>query len=99
MPTAAASPGRHHRPDNLVVHHIAAARELVESAGAELLYLPPYSPEFNPIELAWALLKQDLRTRGARTLDLLIETARQTFESFTPELCKSWLEHCGWQST
>jgi transposase len=57
--------------DNLSSHKVSGVRECIESAGAELLYLPPYSPDLNPIEKAWAKLKQLLRTAKARTAEAL----------------------------
>lgn len=57
--------------DNLSSHKVAGVRERIEAAGAELLYLPPYSPDLNPIEKAWAKLKQLLRTAKARTAEAL----------------------------
>lgn len=64
-------PGQIVAMDNLSSHKVAGMRELIEAAGAELLYLPPYSPDFNPIEKCWAKLKQHLRALKARTLDSL----------------------------
>jgi len=57
--------------DNLSSHKVAGVRERIEAAGAEVLYLPPYSPDLNPIEKAWAKLKQLLRTAKARTTEAL----------------------------
>ena len=57
--------------DNLSSHKVNAVREMIESVGARLLYLPPYSPDLNPIEKAWAKLKQLLRSAKARTKDAL----------------------------
>ena len=64
-------------PDNLPAHKVAGLAELVKARGAHLLYLPPYSPDFNPIELAFSKLKTGLRTAQARTRDAL-ETVTQT---------------------
>jgi len=57
--------------DNLSSHKVKGVRERIEAAGAQLLYLPPYSPDLNPIEKAWAKLKQLLRTAKARTKEAL----------------------------
>lgn len=57
--------------DNLAAHKVPGVRELIEAAGAELLYLPPYSPDFNPIEHCWGKGKQKLRSLKARTLESL----------------------------
>lgn len=54
--------------DNASIHKVEGVREAIEGVGAKLVYLPPYSPDLNPIELVWSLLKQHLKKRGARTL-------------------------------
>ena len=54
--------------DNASIHKVAGVREAIEAVGAKLVYLPPYSPDLNPIELVWSLLKQHLKKRGARVL-------------------------------
>ena len=78
--------------DNLPAHKVAGLAELVEARGARLLYLPPYSPDFNPIELAFSKLKTWLRTAQARTRDAL-ETAT---EWVTEVDAKNWFDHCGY---
>jgi len=57
--------------DNLPAHKVEGVRSLLEAVGAELLYLPPYSPDFNPIEQAWSKIKQQLRSAKARTVESL----------------------------
>ena len=64
--------------DNLGAHKVAGVRERIEATGAELLYLPPYSPDFNPIEPCWAKVKQKLRSLKARTLDALQQAVSET---------------------
>ena len=59
--------------DNLAAHKVDGVKELIQQAGASLVYLPPYSPDFNPIEKCWAQIKQRLRTLKARTLSALHE--------------------------
>jgi transposase len=73
--------------DNLQAHKVSGIRERVEAAGARLLYLPPYSPEFNPIEQIFAKLKALLRTAAARTVADLWDAIRNAFTRFTPDEC------------
>jgi transposase len=83
--------------DNLSAHKVAGVREAVEAAGARLLYLPPYSPEFNPIELAFAKLKALLRSAAARTISDLGEAIRQAFERFSPSECRNYVTAAGYE--
>lgn len=82
--------------DNLSAHKDAGARSLIEARGARLLFLPPYSPDFNPIELAWATVKKALRAAKARTLDALVEALRKALLAITPEHAEAWFSHCGY---
>ena len=74
--------------DNLAVHKVAGVRQAVEACGAELRYLPPYSPDFNPIENAFAKLKAHVRKSAARTLDALERAAANALPQFTRRLRK-----------
>ena len=76
--------------DNLSSHKVAGVREWIESAGAELLYLPPYSPDLNPIEKAWAKLKQLLRSAKARTKEALEQAIADALKRISPENAKAW---------
>jgi transposase len=67
--------------DNLATHKMADVRPIIETAGARLLYLPPYSPDFNPIENMWSKIKQSLRTAEPRTEAQLLAAARTAFDS------------------
>jgi transposase len=78
------SPGDIVIMDNLSSHKRPRVRESIEAAGAELRYLPPYSPDFNPIENAFSKLKAILRKAAARTVDALWDTIGDTVEMFTP---------------
>jgi transposase len=69
---------------------------LIEARGAHLLFLPPYSPDFNPIELCWAMVKKALRTARARTFDALLEALRQALRAITPNHADNWFAHCGY---
>lgn len=82
--------------DNLSAHKVRGVRELIEATGAGLLYLPPYSPDFNPIELCWAKVKQKLRSLKARTLDSLQSAVIEALSSITSENASSWFSHCGY---
>ena len=71
-------------------------RELIESRGAQLLYLPPYSPDFNPIEQAWSKLKQLLRAVKARALDQLEPAIARAIDAITPQNAQAFFRHCGY---
>jgi transposase len=76
--------------DNLSSHKVASVRKSIESVGAELLYLPPYSPDLNPIEKAWAKLKQLLRSAKARTKEALDQAIADALKTISPENAKAW---------
>jgi transposase len=82
--------------DNLGAHKVEGVRRLIESRGAQLLYLPPYSPDFNPIEQAWSKLKQLLRGVKARGLDQLEPAIAQTIAAITPQNAQAFFRHCGY---
>jgi transposase len=82
--------------DNLAAHKVEGVRELVESRGAQLLYLPPYSPDFNPIEQAWSKLKQLLRGAKARLLGQLEPAIARAMDAITPQNAKAFFRHCGY---
>jgi transposase len=76
--------------DNLSAHKVDQVRSLIEAAGAELLYLPPYSPDLNPIEKAWAKLKQLLRATMARTKEALDQAITELLPRITKENAEAW---------
>ena len=80
--------------DNLSSHKIKGVRQLVEKVGAELLYLPPYSPDMNPIEKAWSKLKQLLRCAKAKTSETLEEAIADAIRLITPDNARAWFNHC-----
>jgi transposase len=80
--------------DNLSSHKVKGVRQLIEKAGAEVLYLPPYSPDLNPIEKAWSKLKQILRSAKARTKEALEKAIADAIRMITPENAKAWFNHC-----
>src|SRR5262249_60675792 len=71
--------------DNLSAHNVAGVRERIEAAGARLVYLPPYSPDFNPIEQVWSKVKQILRSLKARPADALEAAAAEALAATTSE--------------
>ena len=85
--------------DNLPAHKVAGVRALIEAAGAILLYLPPYSPDLNPIEMAFAKLKALLRKAAARTKDSLWDAIGQVLDAFPPDECANYLTHAGYASS
>ena len=83
--------------DNLRVHKVSGVREVVEAVGARLLFLPPYSPHFNPIEQAFSKLKALLRTACARTTADLHQAIRHAFTCFTPQECRNYVTAAGYE--
>jgi transposase len=83
--------------DNLGSHKVAGIREAIEAAGARLLYLPPYSPDVNPIEQAFAKLQALLRKAAARTLDALVAAIAAALDAFTADECKNYLINSGYR--
>ena len=82
--------------DNLPAHKVKGVREAVRARGASLLYLPPYSPDLNPIEQAFAKLKALLRKAAARTQETLWTTIGQLLDRFGPDECRNYLTHSGY---
>ena len=85
--------------DNLSSHKGPRVRKLIEAAGAKLRYLPPYSPDFNPIENAFAKLKALLRKAAARTVDGLWATIGSLLDAFTPQECANYFAAAGYDAT
>jgi transposase len=90
------SPGDVVVMDNLSSHKRARVRELIEGAGCTLLYLPPYSPDKNPIEQAFAKLKALLRAAQERTVDGLWSLLGRALDLFSSEECRNYFRHCGY---
>ena len=82
--------------DNLASHKVRGVREAIEARGASLLYLPPYSPDLNPIELAFSKLKRLLRSAAARTVETLWNAIGQLVSRFGPNECANYFRHCGY---
>jgi transposase len=82
--------------DNLGVHKGERARRLIEDAGCDLRFLPPYSPDFSPIEPAFAALKVDLRRAEARTEAALLPAIGDGLDAITPAHARAFFAHCGY---
>jgi transposase len=85
--------------DNLPAHKGETVRTLIEARQATLLLLPPYSPDFDPIEMAFAKLKTLLRTAAERTIDALWRSIGTILSAFTPEECSNYFKHAGYAPT
>ena len=85
--------------DNLSSHKGAKVRAMIEAAGAQLLYLPSYSPDFNPIELAFAKLKALLRKAAERTVEALWTAIGRLLDAFTPTECANYFAAAGYDAT
>lgn len=90
------SPGEIVTMDNLSSHKVRGVREAIEARGASVLYLPSYSPDLNPIEMAFAKLKQLWRAAAARTREALWNVIGQSLHAITPTECANYLAHCGY---
>jgi transposase len=90
-------PGQVVAMDNLSAHKGSKIRELIEVRGCELLFLPPYSPDLNPIEEAFAKVKALLRRAGAHTRETLLEAMGRALEAVTVRDARGFFEHCGYR--
>lgn len=90
------SPGDVVIMDNLSSHKRVRTRELIESAGAELVFLPPYSPDLNPIEMVFAKIKQRLRSLACRTRETLWSAMQAVLDTVTPNDAQNCFQHCGY---
>jgi transposase len=93
------SPGDIVVMDNLSSHKVQGVRAAIEKVGAELRYLPAYSPDLNPIEPAFSKFKKLLRDGAARTVDKLWDLCGQVLDAFTPDECRNYFQHCGYRHT
>jgi len=84
--------------DNVGAHKPHRMRQLVEAAGARLLFLPPYSPDLNPIELCWSKLKAALKDFGARTRDALDQAIQRAMDLVSADDAAAWFRHCGYEA-
>lgn len=83
--------------DNLNSHKVAGVREAIERAGAEVWYLPPYSPDLNPIETVFSKFKWLVRSQSRRTIDGLWNLCSQLSERFEESECRNHFQHCGYR--
>ena len=82
--------------DNMKLHHAKAVKNLLDSSGIRYIYLPPYSPDLNPIEKLWSKVKALLRKFKARTLDALPNALQHAFHNVSPSNCSGWFRSCGY---
>jgi transposase len=82
--------------DNLSSHKVTGIVEMIESVGAQVWYLPPYSPDFNPIEQMWSKVKSCLRAYAARTKKMLLNAIGKALNQVTIEECINYFQHCGY---
>ncbi|TDH58363.1 IS630 family transposase [Dankookia rubra] len=97
-PALKARPGAVLVMDNLAPHKAAAARRALDQAGLKRRYLPPHSPDLNPIEQAWAKMKERLRQAGARSIETLDNAVPDALSAITPDDASAWFRHCGYRS-
>jgi transposase len=85
--------------DNLTAHRASRIEEIAAECGACVLWLPPYSPDFSPIELMWSKVKAYLKKVKARTQSELEKAIAEALETITVSDCRNWFRHCGYQVT
>lgn len=83
--------------DNLGAHKVSGIREAIESRGAKLIYLPPYSPDLSPIERCWSKIKTALRAAGARTRRALERAIKRAISTVSESDALAWFAHCGYR--
>ena len=82
--------------DNLPVHKVPAVRRAIEAAGAQLIFLPPYSPDLNPIEMVFSQMKAKLRNEAHRSREALWRALGRIANAITPTQCANYFSHCGY---
>jgi transposase len=85
--------------DNLPAHKRPMVRSMIEEAGFELWFLPPYSPDFNPIEMMWSKVKQLIRGQEPRAFETLVQAVFSAMDAVTPEDANGFFRHCGYRQT
>ena len=85
--------------DNLGAHRDAEAQKLIEARGAQLRFLPPYSPDLNPIEAMWSKVKASLRAAKARTAESLLTAIQEALNSVSAKDAQGFFRHCGYMCT
>lgn len=84
--------------DNVSFHKMNSIIELIERAGVRVVFLPPYSPELNPIENMWSKLKSYIKKQKVKTFEQFEKCVKSGFNKITEYDCESWFEHCGYVS-
>jgi transposase len=84
--------------DNLTAHKGPRVKELIEERGCELVYLPPYSPDFNPIEEAFSKIKRQIRKAEARSREALVEAIGTAISALSAQDARGFFEHCGYRA-
>ena len=82
--------------DNSSVHTSKLVLDTLKECGIKYLFIPPYSPDFNPIELMWAYIKSILKKLKARTYEKLLDAIKDALDSVNPEFIANWFKHCGY---
>jgi len=82
--------------DNVAFHKVKNAENLIKATGAEIIYLPPYSPDLSPIELMWSKIKALLKKNAARTAETFLEAISSAFHAVNPDDLANWFKHCGY---
>jgi len=82
--------------DNCTAHKVAGVKKAIEACGAKVLYLPAYSPDFNPVELLWSKVKAILRREKARTFEALEKALKLALDSVSVNDIAGWFKHCGY---
>ena len=85
--------------DNVSFHKSQRVQDAIQATGANIDFLPPYSPEMNPIEMAWSFVKNILQEMEARTITAFQKTLKYALENITPDKLLAWYQHAGYQST
>jgi len=83
--------------DNVPFHKIKAVEEMVTATGVEIIYLPPYSPDFSPIELMWSKIKSVLKKHAAPTAEKFQDSMHEAFHAVTSSDLQGWYRHCGYK--
>ena len=84
--------------DNLASHKMSGIKELIESVGAEIRYLPPYSPDLNPIEMAFSKLKNFMKKKAERTFEGIQNALAEALDTFSPAICSNLLSHANYKT-
>ena len=85
--------------DNLSAHKSSYTQQQIEARGAQIVFLPPYSPDLNPIELCWSKVKSVLRSAKARTFDTFLNALTQALHWIRPADVQAWFAHCGYNTS